>query len=635
MTDREWIIETFLSYLVIKDPPPIDRWVDSGALMLPSNTAEPGLYSLARTPYQRRILQVLSPHDPTQRVILCTGAQIGKTTVELALMGYFIEEMPSPMGFVFSDEMNLKNFIKYKFDPFTAANPAIRSLLRSEGRTSGNSLTSKQFPGGFLKLASGRSDSSARSDSLRVLIFDELDAVAASGEGDPVTRFEKRTNTFGDSRKICLSSTPTNASTIYPALQASSFQKYYMRCPHCGEYMTFELDYLKWTVDAGSNVTDAWMECPRCGGRIDNDDKLSMMAVENGAEWRATNPNPAPLTEGFFLPSFYAPVGWSPSWREIAHDYVQAGFTEKGLDNDRMTTFYNTILALPYTPGSNARDWRLKYDEALASPYRRGDVPAWVNIITTGSDVQADRIETTVMGWGFRGRNIVIDHIVFPVPDDERISMLDGTVWKLYTDTILGGTWEREDGLILRSIGNGLDRSYESDTIDAFYIMTPLELRESLFPIRGDDRMQGVIARKTNVKKEGLSRARYWNTPVSEIKKQVYDHLEGEDNEEHTKAYIAFFPADFDSEFFQQLYSETLERIGRRYAWKKKRDRNEILDCRVYNYAVFNLLGLAMQSDADWKALGDAQRLSNAARRKGKRIIKGHTRRLISKGLEI
>ncbi len=42
LSDRSWIIRTFVDALKAEPPAPLDKWVDSGALMLPNNTAEPG-----------------------------------------------------------------------------------------------------------------------------------------------------------------------------------------------------------------------------------------------------------------------------------------------------------------------------------------------------------------------------------------------------------------------------------------------------------------------------------------------------------------------------------------------------------------------------------------------------------------
>lgn len=631
--DAEFIRDTFYLSLKPKELLPIDEWVDGGNIMLPSNTAEPGTYSLERTPYQRGILRALSPDDPTQVVIICCGSQLGKTTIELCTMNYSISENPSPIAFAFSDDGNLKNFVKNKFDPMLNANPKIKILLKSEGRSSADSMSSKQFPGGFLKFLSGKSESSMRSDSVKLIIADEVDGMGTTKGGDVLSLLMKRTTTYGDNRKICMSSTPLNDGVIFSYLEDSTYNKYFVRCPHCGEYMLFELDNFRWKSN-GTGIEDAYMECPHCQAVIHNEDKLWMMDPKNGAEWRATNPKASPIKQGFYLPTFYAPVGWT-SWKDIAEEYYQAGFTEKGLNADKMTAFYNTILALPFRQASTSNDWRVKFEEAQQSPYRIGEVPDWINFITTGSDVQGNRIETKVIGWGKRGRHLTIDYKVFLVPNDEEITIMNGEAWRKYREEILDGVWEREDGLKMKSIANAMDSSYKPDTIYAFYLALETEERARFFPIKGDDRMTGYMSSQREVKSANLSGAMYWKVPVSAIKHTVFTHLEEKDNEQHNKPFIAFFPSDFNQEFYMQIYSESFLKNGSKYSWIKTRDRNEGLDTYVYNYAMYYLMGLGQLTDEDWEDVAKAQveALQNVV--KTKNTVRQRNRGRVYKGLKL
>lgn len=631
--DFEWLRDTFYIAMKPKELMPIDEWVDQGNLMLPSNTAEPGTYTLERTPYQRQILKVLSPDDPTQIVIICFGSQLGKTTMELCTMNHAIIEHPSPIAFAFSDDGNLRNFVKNKFDPMLYANPKIKNLLRSEGRSSADSLTSKQFPGGFLKFLSGKSESSMRSDSVRLIIADEVDGMGTTKGGDVLSLLMKRTTTYGDNRKICMSSTPLNDGVIYGYLEDSTFNKYFVKCPHCHSDMLFELDNFRWKTN-GSDIEDAWMECPTCGHIMHNEDKLTMMDPANGAHWESTNPKASILKQGFYLPTFYAPVGWT-SWKDIAEEYYQAGFTEKGLNADKMTAFYNTILALPFRQGGTAKDWRIKYEESQKSEYKRGDVPNWINFITTGSDVQQNRIETKIIGWGKRGRNLTIDYRVFLVPSDEEITIMNGEAWRTYRDEILDGVWEREDGLKLKSIANAIDSSYKPDTVYAFYNELETEQKNRCFPIKGDDRMVGYMSTQKEVRMQNLTGARYWKVPVSAIKHAVFNHLEEKDNDAKNRPFIAFFPSDFNQEFYMQIYSEVFVKDGTRYVWKKTRDRNEGLDTLVYNYAMYHLMGLGQLSDEDWDEVAEGQKEILMNMEIAKPRIHQRTRRRVSKGIQI
>lgn len=69
--------------LALQTPPEEDipTWLGRN-LYLPSDTAEPGIYNADRAPYQKYVLQCASPSNPTRRITLCFGTQMGKTLIE-------------------------------------------------------------------------------------------------------------------------------------------------------------------------------------------------------------------------------------------------------------------------------------------------------------------------------------------------------------------------------------------------------------------------------------------------------------------------------------------------------------------------------------------------------------------------
>ena len=623
---NEWMLETFAQAFTPREYRAIDTWVEDVGFMLPSNTSEPGRYSIDRTPYQRGILQALSPHHPARTIVLDFGSQMGKTTVENVTMDYYIAEDPSPMIFAFSDDKNLSNYIKNKFDPMLSANPWIRELLRSEGKSSADSLTSKQFPGGFLKFLSGKSEASMRSDSVRLVIADELDAMGITKGGDPKALLAKRQNTFSETAKMCLSSTPLNDGIIVDYLEASTYRKFFVPCPHCGEKLTFEMENLHWKLVGDGIVRDAWMECPHCHGKMHNEDKLGMM--EKG-EWIATNPDADPTNEGFYLPSFYAPVGWI-SWHAIAQEYADACLTSKGVDHDRMTTFYNTILGKKYRiGGDNSQKWRSLFEKARVSELKRGEIPRWVNFLTSGADVQKDRIEVSIYGWGRLGHSLAIEHLIIPFDDEHDLEVPNSDAWQRYYDSTIGCTWEREDGLGMRTVANAIDSSYKQDCEFAFWNTLTGQDKERSFPIKGRDSLTGFTSMRRFGKQSGHT---WWDVPVSSLKHHLYDHLdESMKPNKETSPYYMDFPCDYSDEYYMQLFAESWQQEKRRWIWVKTRPRNEVLDCTVYNLAMFYLMGFGNFTGDEWDAIAEEQARSAEGRGNLQRITK-RGRRVLSRG---
>ena len=101
---------------------------------------------------------------------------------------------------------------RQRLEPLIRSSPVLSELIPEGARRgSGNTLLSKEFPGGILVMVGAQSAASLRSMPARYVFMDEVDGYPASTdeEGDPVTLAEARTVTFGHRRKVFLVSTPT------------------------------------------------------------------------------------------------------------------------------------------------------------------------------------------------------------------------------------------------------------------------------------------------------------------------------------------------------------------------------------------------------------------------------------------
>lgn len=603
-------------YLVPPERAMISTWAEKN-IHLPSDTAEPGLYNLERAPYQMEILNAASPDNPAREITLVFGAQMGKTLIEQIIMAYYMKAYPRPQGFVFSNEKVLKKFVKLKFDPFIKANSEVADVLGSGMKRSGDTLEEKQYPGGSLLFLSANSATNLRSFSFEIAIMDEVDTYEKNlnNEGSPIDLVIRRTNTYSDTRKVIMSSTPVNdASLILGSLNKTTYEKYFVPCPHCKKLITLEWEYMRWELaEGGENVLRAWMTCPECGQEIKNSDKFFMLDPKNGAKWMPTNPFAPSTHRGFFLNTLYAPVGWS-SWQTLVQTYIKAMNSDLALRESSIITFYNTILCRQYKSSSIDKPEAEELVElASKSQYERGKVPSWVGAITTGTDVQKNRFETTVMGWGKRGRHIVIDHIILDIPQGTDIKDLENPAWEMYAELVLNGTWTREDGAVLPSLGNGLDRGYEPTAINDFYLTIK---EKSLYLLLGiDGKLSSGSLRPEETQPRGgrdKRGARFYKTPVSEIKKVVYADLKrslGAKDSDLEPYGECVFPSDLPFEYYEQLTAEKYEYNTRKekYEWVKTRERNEALDTFVYNYAIAYLIGINMWSNDTWDGIFSSQ----------------------------
>ena len=75
-------------------PPPklsISQWADKSRILSSEACATPGAWRTSRAEYQREIMNALS-NPFTERVIMMTSAQIGKTELLLNTIGYFADQ---------------------------------------------------------------------------------------------------------------------------------------------------------------------------------------------------------------------------------------------------------------------------------------------------------------------------------------------------------------------------------------------------------------------------------------------------------------------------------------------------------------------------------------------------------------
>jgi hypothetical protein len=382
------------------EPPiPVSDWADRHRI-LPPTSAEPGRWRTDRTPYLRDVMDALSTASPYERVVLMKGAQTGGSEAGLNWLGYIIQNAPGIAMLVMPSLDMVRRNTTVRIDPLIEATPALRELVAApRSRDAGNSLFRKSFPGGQLVMTGANSAVGLRSTPVRYLFLDEVDGYPgdADGEGDPVDLAIQRTATFRGRRKIYMVSTPTlkGHSRIEAAFEHSDRRFYHVPCLHCGDMAPITWARIRWPE---GRRDQAHLVCAACGGVHHEHEKPRLLAA---GEWRATAEGDG-RTAGFHLSALYSP--WE-TWAEIAAEH---GRVRK--DPARLQVWVNTKLGESWEDQAG--------DTVPADPLmaRREDwgeaLPAAVAVLTAGVDVQGDRIEVQILGWGRDEEAWVIDYRV-------------------------------------------------------------------------------------------------------------------------------------------------------------------------------------------------------------------------------
>ncbi|MDO8607870.1 MAG: phage terminase large subunit family protein [Phaeospirillum sp.] len=282
----------------------VSQWADQHRMLSSRASAEPGRYRTARTPYMRDIMDALSPTSPVQRVVFMKAAQVGATEAGCCFIGFVIHHAPGPMLCVQPTVEMAKRASRQRIDPLIEESPAIRERVKpARSRDAGNTMLSKDFPGGTLVLTGANSAVGLRSMPARYLFLDEVDAYPASAddEGDPVGLAEARSLTFAHRRKVFLASTPTirGMSRIEREYEASDQRRFFVPCPHCGTMQWLKFERLRW--DKGRPETVRY-HCEACEQEIAEHHKGAMLAA---GVWRATATGTDPGTIGFHISALY------------------------------------------------------------------------------------------------------------------------------------------------------------------------------------------------------------------------------------------------------------------------------------------------------------------------------------------
>lgn len=573
-------------------------------MLSPKASAEAGPWRTDRTPYLREIMDCLSPHHPAQRVVFMKGSQVGATECGNNWLGYIVDCAPGPALMVYPTVDDARKISKQRIAPMIEATPRLRDrVAEPRARDSGNTTFAKEFPGGLLMLTGANSASGLRATPVRYLFLDEVDQYPGDveGQGDPVLLAEKRTITFAR-RKILIVSSPTirDLSRIEDQYLLTDQRRYFVRCPACNHP-----DWIQWTIggwrgkegrhhsiyfDAVSkNPQSARLLCARCDAKIEERHKPEMLA---GGQWRPTAVGSA-RTAGFHLSGLYSPLGWK-SWAECVDEFLHAK-----ADPFKLKQWVNTILGESWEERADTIE--LGSLEARAHEQYDGEVPTGVGVLVAAVDVQGDRLECAVKGYGTGEESWLIAFSQFHGdPGDAKV-------------------WAELDRFLLQKFkhASGREIIIECVTVDSgglhtdqVYRFCKVRIERRVFAVKGgSERGREIVSRPTT---NNRYRVKLFVLCVDTGKDVVYSRLRiGAPG----PGFMHLPEGVADPEYLAQL---TSERAIRKYVrgrgsvreWVLPAGkRNEALDLEVYCLAALYILGPAFLRSLPERAASFSRRL--------------------------
>lgn len=562
----------------------IDEWADAH-VQLPSYVAESGQWRTSRTPFLREIMQCLSPSHPCQKVVLMKCVQIGGTQIAVNWMGFVIDRAPGAM-LAFEPTKDLaKKLSEEKVEPMLELTACLKGKVKEvRTRDSGNNIFRKKYRGGFLNFIGCNSAVGMRSTPARYVMVDEVDGcpLDVNGEGHPVDLADKRTATFAR-RKVFLLSTPLEADTsrIEPEYEAGSRGRYYVPCPLCGHAQHLQWGQLVYTFDGETDLARAAYRCAGCSELIPEHHKTWML--EQG-RWLHEDPdNPV---RSFHINALYQPYGWALSWAELVRQWIEANEKAKTGDVRQLKTFINTILAETWEEKGEKADHSALY---LRREIYEAACPEGVLVLTAAVDVQDNRLEAEVVGWGIGEESWSIEKRVFPGSPAQPTVWSDLTEWLSRKRLHAYGIALRVECVVVDTGGHHTKEAY-------WYVR---RYRGRAYAIKGSNQQGAPLVPPRPTRPRGATVHLYHVGTVA-AKDTIFSRLQ---LTEPGPGYLHWpdLP-DYDEEHFKQLAAEEKRNKYDRgvlvgYYYKKIRARNEALDLHVYNLAAVALL------NPNWEAL--------------------------------
>lgn len=558
------------------------EWAEKN-VKIPVGNAVPGLVRFDNAPYQREPLDMMA--DPTcTRITLKWGAQVGKTMLALCGQGYFIAHDPCSQIMMQPSQGDLQTWLETKFNPMVEACDALGdAIAKPRGRNGVNNQRMKSYPGGFMMFSWSGSPKTMRGRSAPKIICDEVDGYDRTAEGHPVELLSQRAATFGDQRLQVEISTPTikGASRIETSYEEGDQREFHIACPHCGTHQTLKWSNVHWDKDDdGEHLPEtAYYQCEGhdaetgevCEARLSDSERVAAIrsAEADGAGWKAAKPFRGHAS--YHLNELYS------CFREL-REVVQS-FLDKKAAND-LQTFVNVSLAETWVEEAEEVEADVLAKRVAKYP---APVPMAVGILTAGADIQEDRIEVEVVGWGLGEMSWNIDYQVFWGDPTQ------SAVWEELFE-FLRQTYTHESGAELKISSTCVDTGGSAGMTSAAYERLAGKHRSKIFAVKGKggwDRPVVSAPRPTKSGRKGRP-VKLFTVGTDEAKLIIARRFNL-----NSGPGSCLFSDQRDMEYFEQITAERLVTKWLRgfpvRKWHKTRERNEALDCRVYAYAALKI----------------------------------------------
>jgi len=628
---------------VLRVPPPmrLSVWAEKHFYLSSESSYVEGKWIC--WPFQRGMLDVMG-HDEVHHVTIPKSARVGYTKMLLACLAYTAAQKRRNAVIYQPTDDDRDEFVTTELEPMLRDVRVMRSVMpRFSRRSKDNTLRVKKFSTGLLHMRGGKAAKNYRRLTVDTVVYDEFSGFDRDieKEGSPGKLGDKRLEGAVWPKSIA-GSTPKikhNDNTEDRETEAEVHMRWHVPCVHCGELhpLAFggrdKASGLKWLDGQPQTAGHA---CSACGGVMSQADYLQQWhagvwkCIRTGVwldsgripptaeacfrspdsldasvcEWPpAPRPGTVVPTPGHVAMRVWTACAPQATWPAIAEEFAAAARLAERGDKSLLKTFVNTTLGETWEEkGEGADEHAL---QQRAEDYPLCVVPVGALELTAGVDVQGNRVEIAVWGWGYGMESWDVDHQVIevnPAADDEWDQVA------AYLRRRYPQAWPGGGHMAISAVT--IDSNYQTQPV--FNFVRKLQHSMAIYAGRGDNQLGSPI--------KGPGRSQDINWRGSRFTNGVKQWTVGVDSAKdllHSQLQLAMPGPGYvhlnkhrPREWFEQLTAEQRVPVrgatGTEERWMKRRPRNEVLDCRNLAVHAAYMRGLHQRSDAQWRALESA-----------------------------
>ncbi len=595
-----------LSVSIRPTPPvPFSQWLRKN-IVLVDGMGKGEFWSPDGAPYLVEIADCLSQEHPCNLVTVRKSQQTGVSILALSWMLYIAEMCPDNALYAVPGIDLLQDLNSGKLQPLIDKwqETTGKAIIAPLG--AGSSIYTKKIGADtFIYLGNTNTKKDLSGKTTRFGVKDEVSKWEMFPDGtDPETLFFGRFTAFRRQKtyKILELSTPELDSgdplgdgpghcRIDRSFRRSDQRFWHIACPECGGPQ-IQLDANLLIDRAHPHKTV--MRCIKCTHHIS---EMERVVAVRGGRYIPTIHGPD-RHPGFHVDAF---VSLMMSYEAIAEDFLGS----EGKGESGAKDYHNLTLGLPYAMKGNAPDHKRLMERR--EDYAQYVIPAGGLIFVAGADVQSYGIYCEGITYGQDRQSWTVFAEFFEGATDNP----QAGAWKLF-EAFVGQEFADSFGVLHRIEALAVDSGYRTNQVLEWCRRHPNAYATKGMPGRGIPAISAPIRKSVTKrgKKKRYGSAMSWAVGTWSLKAEFYGNLHkvglkaGEPNDPPGYCHFGEWLGE---EFFQQLTSEyfdvKLVKGKLNEEWKKRREHNHFLDCRIYAMAMAEHLGISRMSPADWAKL--------------------------------